>query len=271
MGRRMWNWGQVLGSMSWWIDPPYEWTSKWRQQPVAFPRSPTWPICWPGHAELPVRDPVTTQLRLGRVLPRTCSGWRSSWLRQPAPAGSEQQHEGPGAYGVGQNGLRPPRRRQVRTNHGARQSERPPPSLRLRAGGPRWSPARGRAEPGAQPPGPGQRRAPVSVAGCRDRHPGRLGPALVAGVFYALLLHFFFTGPFHTLHIHEASDVVAVMVFAAVAVMLSWVADVAARRASAVREAAELQAGNSDGPASCRVRDHQHVLEHQCGRATSGA
>ena len=28
-------------------DPPDGWTSKWRWQPGAFPRSPTWPIRWP--------------------------------------------------------------------------------------------------------------------------------------------------------------------------------------------------------------------------------
>ena len=40
------------------------------------------------------------------------------------------------------------------------------------------------------------------------------------------------------------SSVVAVVVFAVVALMVSWVVDLAARRASAVREAAELEAGN---------------------------
>lgn len=73
---------------------------------------------------------------------------------------------------------------------------------------------------------------------------GGLGPAVVAAAFSALLLNFLFTEPYHTLRIHEASDVVAVLVFLAVAVMVSWVVDLAARRASAVREAAELEAGN---------------------------
>ena len=59
-----------------------------------------------------------------------------------------------------------------------------------------------------------------------------------------MLLNFFFTAPVHTLRIHEASEVVAVLVFATVALMVSWVVDLAARRASAVREAAELEAGN---------------------------
>jgi len=73
---------------------------------------------------------------------------------------------------------------------------------------------------------------------------GGIGPALLAGAVGAASLNFFFTEPFHTFRIHEASQVVAVVVFAAVAVMVSWVVDLAARRASAVREAAELEAGN---------------------------
>jgi two-component system sensor histidine kinase KdpD len=73
---------------------------------------------------------------------------------------------------------------------------------------------------------------------------GGLGPALVAGALGAVLLNFFFTQPYRTLRIHEASDVVTVVVFAVVALMVSWVVDLAARRASAVREAAELEAGN---------------------------
>jgi two-component system, OmpR family, sensor histidine kinase KdpD len=73
---------------------------------------------------------------------------------------------------------------------------------------------------------------------------GGLGPALVAGAMGAVLLNFFFTSPFHTLRIQRASEVVAVLVFATVALMVSWVVDLAARRASAVREAAELEAGN---------------------------
>ena len=73
---------------------------------------------------------------------------------------------------------------------------------------------------------------------------GGLGPALVAGALGALLLNFFFTTPFHTLRIQRAGEVVAVLVFATVALMVSWVVDLAARRASAAREAAELEAGN---------------------------
>ena len=73
---------------------------------------------------------------------------------------------------------------------------------------------------------------------------GGLGPALLASAMSAALLNFFFTEPFHTFRVHEDTDVVAVLVFAAIAVMVSWVVDLAARRASAVRQAAELEAGN---------------------------
>ncbi|CAI9404693.1 sensor histidine kinase [Nocardioides sp. T2.26MG-1] len=73
---------------------------------------------------------------------------------------------------------------------------------------------------------------------------GGLGPALLASVLCSGLLNFFFTAPYHTFRIHEASDIVSVLVFALVAAMVSWVVDIAARRASAVREAAELEAGN---------------------------
>jgi two-component system sensor histidine kinase KdpD len=73
---------------------------------------------------------------------------------------------------------------------------------------------------------------------------GGLGPALLAAALGAALLNFFFTEPLNTFRIHEASEVVAVIVFGLVAVMVSWVVDQAARRAMAVREAAELEAGN---------------------------
>ena len=73
---------------------------------------------------------------------------------------------------------------------------------------------------------------------------GGLGPALLAGALGSVSLNFFFTEPFHTFRIARASDIVAVLVFALVALMVSWVVDLAARRASAAREAAELEAGN---------------------------
>jgi len=73
---------------------------------------------------------------------------------------------------------------------------------------------------------------------------GGVGPALLAGALGSVLLNFFFTEPFHTFRIDDASEIVAIVVFAMVALMVSWVVDLAARRASAAREAAELEAGN---------------------------
>lgn len=73
---------------------------------------------------------------------------------------------------------------------------------------------------------------------------GGLGPALVACALGSVSLNFFFTQPFHTLRIRDATEIVAVVVFATVAVMVSAVVNLAARRATAAREAAELEAGN---------------------------
>jgi two-component system, OmpR family, sensor histidine kinase KdpD len=73
---------------------------------------------------------------------------------------------------------------------------------------------------------------------------GGLGPALLAGALGSMSLNFFFTEPFHTFRIDDATEIVAVVVFALVALMVSWVVDLAARRASAARQAAELEAGN---------------------------
>jgi len=73
---------------------------------------------------------------------------------------------------------------------------------------------------------------------------GGLGPALVASAAGSVLLNYFFTSPLYTLRIQRPSGIVAIVVFAAVALMVSWVVDLAARRASAVRDAAELEAGN---------------------------
>jgi two-component system sensor histidine kinase KdpD len=73
---------------------------------------------------------------------------------------------------------------------------------------------------------------------------GGLGPAVLAGALGSVLLNFLFTEPFHTFQMQEPGDIVAVLVFTLVALMVGWVVDLAARRASAVREAAELEAGN---------------------------
>ncbi|GIJ10509.1 DUF4118 domain-containing protein [Micromonospora andamanensis] len=68
---------------------------------------------------------------------------------------------------------------------------------------------------------------------------GGLWPALLAALGGSLLLNWFFTAPFHTLTIAEADNLLALGVFVAVAVAVSWVVDVAARR---TREAARASA-----------------------------
>ncbi|MFE9652659.1 DUF4118 domain-containing protein [Micromonospora sp. NPDC006431] len=68
---------------------------------------------------------------------------------------------------------------------------------------------------------------------------GGLWPALVAALGGSLLLNWFFTPPFYTLTIAEADNLLALGVFVGVAVAVSWVVDVAARR---TREAARASA-----------------------------
>ena len=68
---------------------------------------------------------------------------------------------------------------------------------------------------------------------------GGLWPALVAALGSSLLLNWFFTPPFYTLTIAEADNLLALGVFVGVAVAVSWVVDVAARR---TREAARASA-----------------------------
>jgi two-component system sensor histidine kinase KdpD len=71
---------------------------------------------------------------------------------------------------------------------------------------------------------------------------GGLWPALLAAVAGFLLLNFFFTQPYHTLNINAREDIVAVVVFLVVAVAVSTVVDLAARR---TREAAQASADAS--------------------------
>ncbi|MFI1194942.1 DUF4118 domain-containing protein [Micromonospora sp. NPDC020750] len=68
---------------------------------------------------------------------------------------------------------------------------------------------------------------------------GGLWPALVAALGGSLLLNWFFTPPFRTLTIAEADNLLALGVFVGVALAVSWVVDVAARR---TREAARASA-----------------------------
>ncbi|MEH1166309.1 DUF4118 domain-containing protein [Micromonospora sp. CPCC 205539] len=71
---------------------------------------------------------------------------------------------------------------------------------------------------------------------------GGLWPALVAALGGSLLLNWFFTPPHHTLTIAEVDNLLALAVFVGVAVAVSWVVDVAARRTrEAARAAADAQ------------------------------
>ncbi|SCF20138.1 His Kinase A (phospho-acceptor) domain-containing protein [Micromonospora carbonacea] len=68
---------------------------------------------------------------------------------------------------------------------------------------------------------------------------GGLWPALVAALGGSLLLNWYFTPPYNTLTIAEADNLLALGVFVGVALAVSWVVDVAARR---TREAARASA-----------------------------
>lgn len=67
---------------------------------------------------------------------------------------------------------------------------------------------------------------------------GGLAPALVSAVVGSLLLNYFFTPPFHTLEIRDANNALAIVVFVALAVVVSTAVDLAERRR---REAARVR------------------------------
>ncbi|MBB1158877.1 MULTISPECIES: sensor histidine kinase [Amycolatopsis] len=66
---------------------------------------------------------------------------------------------------------------------------------------------------------------------------GGLGPALVAAIFGAGLLNFFFTPPLYTLDVHSPQNVVTLIVMVVVAVMVALVVASAARRGVAAARA----------------------------------
>ncbi|MGV9211000.1 DUF4118 domain-containing protein [Micromonospora sp. RB23] len=71
---------------------------------------------------------------------------------------------------------------------------------------------------------------------------GGVWPALVAALGGSLLLNWFFTPPYRTLTIAEADNLLALAVFVGVALAVSWIVDVAARRTrEAARAAADAQ------------------------------
>ncbi len=61
---------------------------------------------------------------------------------------------------------------------------------------------------------------------------GGLGPALLAAVFGAGLLNFFFTPPLYTLNVHTPQNLVTLIAMVVVAVLVALVVDSAARRAT---------------------------------------
>ena len=67
---------------------------------------------------------------------------------------------------------------------------------------------------------------------------GGLWPALVAAVAAFLLLNWFFVPPLHTLEIANRSTLVGLAVFVVVAVAVSWLVDLAARRTRQAGQAA---------------------------------
>jgi two-component system sensor histidine kinase KdpD len=71
---------------------------------------------------------------------------------------------------------------------------------------------------------------------------GGLGPAMLAAVAASLLANYYFTPPLYTFTIAETNNLLALLVFIAVAGLVSAVVDLAARRASeAARASAESQ------------------------------
>jgi two-component system sensor histidine kinase KdpD len=73
---------------------------------------------------------------------------------------------------------------------------------------------------------------------------GGLGPALVASVMSAAILNFFFTEPYRTFAIEDPNNIVALGAFVLVGLMVSWLVDLAERRASAASAAAEIAAAD---------------------------
>jgi two-component system sensor histidine kinase KdpD len=71
---------------------------------------------------------------------------------------------------------------------------------------------------------------------------GGFVPALLAAVAGSLLLNYYFTPPIHQLTIAETNNVLALGVFVVVALLVSWVVDIAARRTrQAARASAESE------------------------------
>jgi two-component system sensor histidine kinase KdpD len=71
---------------------------------------------------------------------------------------------------------------------------------------------------------------------------GGFVPAIIVAVAGSLLLNYYFTPPIHKFTIAEANNALALIVFVAVALIVSWVVDIAARRTrQAARASAESE------------------------------
>ncbi|RJQ78399.1 sensor histidine kinase [Amycolatopsis panacis] len=66
---------------------------------------------------------------------------------------------------------------------------------------------------------------------------GGLGPAVIAAIFGAGLLNFFFTPPLYTMNVHSPQNVVTLLAMIVVAVLVALVVDSAARRGTAAARA----------------------------------
>jgi two-component system sensor histidine kinase KdpD len=74
---------------------------------------------------------------------------------------------------------------------------------------------------------------------------GGLIPALIAALSATALLNYFFTPPLHTWRVTDANNVVALAVFGAVAALVSWAVDEAARRRREAVRVASLEAATN--------------------------
>jgi two-component system sensor histidine kinase KdpD len=100
---------------------------------------------------------------------------------------------------------------------------------------------------------------------------GGLRPAVPAAIAGGLSLNYFFTPPIHRLTVGRPQDLVVLGVYLAVAVSVSAVVDVAARRTiEAARAAAEAEALSSVAGATLGMRDTLPALLDRV-RATFGA
>ena len=93
---------------------------------------------------------------------------------------------------------------------------------------------------------------------------GGLWPALLAAVGGFLLLNYFFTPPLHTLAIATGANLIALAVFVVVALAVSWVVDLAARRTrQAARASADARTLAAVAGSVLRGADPLDSLLHQ--------